>query len=169
MHSRRQCCRRSGEPSGSVYEPCDCLPRRAELDPPAPQRAGSRRRTFVGAATVAAGAVAAGAGIDHALVRHLTAPGPPKPAGTLTLTNGAWQPVVASGELPEGAVHAFTLGSISGFVERTGGRLRAVSGTCTHQGCKLAFAARPARLVCPATAPASPPTAPSPGTGPVSR
>jgi nitrite reductase/ring-hydroxylating ferredoxin subunit len=121
----------------------------AELEPSAPQRAGSRRRAFIGAAAAAAGAAAAGAGIDHALARHPTAPGPPEPAGTLTPANGAWQPVVASDELLEDAVHAFTVGGVSGFVERTGGRLRAVSGICTHQGCKLTFAARPARLVCP--------------------
>src|SRR5215471_17370526 len=39
----------------------------AELDPPAPQRAGGGRRSFIRAATLAAGAAAAGAGIDHAL------------------------------------------------------------------------------------------------------
>jgi cytochrome b6-f complex iron-sulfur subunit len=32
---------------------------------------------------------------------------------------------------------------------RTAITLRAVSGICTHQGCRLAFAARSARLVCP--------------------
>ena len=106
----------------------------------------TRRRTFLRAATVAGGAAVAGAGIDHALSTH-AAPG--VPASALTPDDGAWQTVATSAELPDGAVRPFTAGAITGFVERAGGRLRAVSGICTHQGCRLALAAGPARLVCP--------------------
>jgi hypothetical protein len=35
--------------------------------------------------------------------------------------SGAWQPVVTGADLPEGAVHAITVGGVSGLVERIGG------------------------------------------------
>lgn len=132
----------------------------AELDPPAPRRAMGARRTFLRAATVAGAAAVgagAGAGVDH----MLTAGGAPAAAGaggpggaggtggTLTPDHGTWLTVAASADLPDGTVRAFTFGEVSGFVQRKAGRLRAVSGICTHQGCKLALGARPARLVCP--------------------
>ena len=112
----------------------------AELDPPAPRPAITRRRTFLRAATVAGGAAVAGAGIDHALSTH-AAPG--VPATALTPDDGAWQTVATSAELPDGAVRPFTAGAITGFVERAGGRLRAVSGICTHQGCPAGAGRRP--------------------------
>jgi cytochrome b6-f complex iron-sulfur subunit len=124
----------------------------AELDPPAARRAVGGRRTFLHAATaVGAAAVgaAAGAGVDHVLTSR-TPPGPsPAAAGTLTPSRGTWLTVAAGADLPDGAVRPFTAGSVTGFIERHRGQLRAVSGICTHQGCKLALAARPARLVCP--------------------
>ena len=119
----------------------------AELDPPVPSRVVSRRRMFLRTAGVAAGAAVAGAGIDHVLNGPSATAGPA--AGTLTPQRGVWLTVAASADLPDGAVRPFTAGAITGFVERVGGRPRAVSGICTHQGCRLALAADPARLVCP--------------------
>jgi nitrite reductase/ring-hydroxylating ferredoxin subunit len=124
----------------------------AELDPPPVRRAAGARRTFLRAAAAAGGAaaaVAAGAGIDHAVTSR-TAPEPaPVPAGTLTPSHGIWLTVAHSADLPDGAVRPFTVSAVTGFIERADGQLRAVSGVCTHQGCRLALAARPARLVCP--------------------
>src|SRR6185437_2846768 len=120
----------------------------AELDPPAPPRAVDARRTVLRAAVVA-GATATGAGIDHALTSRATDTGSSAAAGTLTPSQGIWLTVAASTDLPDGTVRGFTAGAVNGFIERAGGRLRAVYGTCTHQGCRLALAARPARLVCP--------------------
>jgi nitrite reductase/ring-hydroxylating ferredoxin subunit len=57
--------------------------------------------------------------------------------------------VAASGELPDGGVRAFDFGSVSGFVARSGGRLRAVSGVCTHLGCRLMLDAPAHQLRCP--------------------
>ncbi len=71
------------------------------------------------------------------------------PADTLTPTRGDWRTVVASDELPEGAVRAFDLGAVVGFVHRTEGIVRAVSGMCTHQGCRLLLDAASTRLDCP--------------------
>jgi nitrite reductase/ring-hydroxylating ferredoxin subunit len=118
----------------------------AELDPPAPGRAVSRRQMVLRTAGVAAGAAAAGAGIDHGLTARVATPAADS---TLTPQTGAWLTVAVSADLPDGAVRPFSTGAISGFLERVDGRARAVSGICTHQGCKLALAGQPARLVCP--------------------
>jgi cytochrome b6-f complex iron-sulfur subunit len=121
----------------------------AELDPPAPRQAARARRAFLRTATVAAGAAVVGAGADRALTAHASGPGSPEAAGTLTPDHGTWQTVAASADLPEGAVRAFSVGVVTGFVERGAGGLRAVSGICTHQGCRLVLEARPVRLACP--------------------
>lgn len=117
----------------------------AELDPPVPARAVSRRKLVLRTAGVAAGAAVAGAAIDHTLL------GPSLTAADSTLTpqHGAWLTVATSADLPDGAVRPFTAGAIAGFLERVNGRARAVSGICTHQGCRLTLGNQPARLVCP--------------------
>lgn len=108
----------------------------------------TRRRVVQGAALAAASA-AVGATVDHAV----TSAGRTAPQGqgdrTLTPTTGEWHTVVASEDLPDGAVRAFDLGSVVGFVQRTGGIVQAVSGTCTHQGCRLSLDAASRRLNCP--------------------
>jgi len=119
---------------------------------PVPGNAGSeqprslgRRRLLVQGAGLAAASAAVGAAVGHALT------GPdevPDGSRTITPTNGVWQTVAATAELPEGAVRAFDLGAVAGFVHRVDGVVRAVSGSCTHQGCRLALdAAR--NLDCP--------------------
>ena len=123
----------------------------AELDPPPLHRAIGVRRTFLRAAT-AAGAVAAaaaGAGVDHLLTSPGGSGSSPAAAGTLIPSHGTWLTVASSADLPEGTVRPFMVNALTGFIERADGQLRAVSGICTHQGCRLAPAARPARLVCP--------------------
>ncbi|MBV8290371.1 MAG: Rieske 2Fe-2S domain-containing protein, partial [Mycobacterium sp.] len=40
-------------------------------------------------------------------------------------------------------------GSVVGFVRRVDGKPEAVSGVCTHQGCRLWFGAPDDRLRCP--------------------
>jgi Rieske Fe-S protein len=117
-----------------------------ELDPPAPGRTVSRRKLVLRTAGVAAGAAVAGAGIDHGLTARIAGPAADS---TLTPQPGAWLTVATSEDLPDGAVRPFSTGPISGFLERVNGRPRAVSGICTHQGCKLNLAGQPARLVCP--------------------
>ena len=122
----------------------------APAEPPT-SRNGTRRR-FVQATSVAAGAAAvAGAGIDHLWARGgdagksaTTAAG-----GTLEPNTGTWVPVASSADLPENGIHGFDVGTVIGFVQRRGGRLRAVSGVCTHQGCRLALDAAVRELKCP--------------------
>jgi nitrite reductase/ring-hydroxylating ferredoxin subunit len=112
---------------------------------PAPTR---RRVVQVASATAAAAAVGAagGAALDHAL----TGPAVPAAGGaTLSPNVGTWHTVAAIADLPDGAVRAFDLGTVNGFVERSDGRLRAVSGVCTHLGCHLALDGPARELTCP--------------------
>jgi len=62
---------------------------------------------------------------------------------------GTWHAVGASADLPKGGALSFDLGSVNGFVHRADAQLEAVSGVCTHQGCKLWLDAPDARLRCP--------------------
>ena len=99
-----------------------------------PLRPVGRRRLLVQGAGLAAASAAAGVAVGHAL----TAPGDAADgSGTITPAAGVWQTVAATAELPEGAVQAFDLGTVAGFVHRVDGAVRAVSGSCTHQGCRL--------------------------------
>ena len=116
---------------------------------PEHKNGSTRRQVIVGTSAAAAAAVAA-VSIDRAVIGH---PGPvPSPdiaAGQLTPNNGSWQKVAASSEVADGRMHPFDLGSVTGFVRRVDGKLEAVSGVCTHQGCRLWFDAPDDRLRCP--------------------
>jgi len=116
--------------------------------PPAAPRMqnATRRQVIVGTSAAAAAAVAA-VSIDRAVTDHPTEA--PAAAGELTPNNGTWQRVAASSEVLDGRMHAFDLGSVSGFVRRVDGKPQAVSGVCTHQGCRLWFDAPDDRLRCP--------------------
>jgi nitrite reductase/ring-hydroxylating ferredoxin subunit len=106
-----------------------------------------RRRNLVAAAGIAAGAAAVGAGVDHVF-----AGGPPPEAQaqqTLNPNSGRWLTVLASADLPEGGTAGFDLQTVAGFVTRSSGALSAVSGVCTHLGCRLALDAAARRLDCP--------------------
>ena len=73
----------------------------------------------------------------------------PPTQGELQPNAGTWRAVGASVDLPEGGALAFDLGSVNGFVHRVDAKLNAVSGVCTHQGCKLWLDAPEQRLRCP--------------------
>ncbi|MEK6441844.1 QcrA and Rieske domain-containing protein [Pseudonocardia sp. T1-2H] len=110
---------------------------------------GRRRMVAQGAAIAAA--AAAGAVVDHTLTAGRKDAGPDtgRAADTLMPTHGDWRTVAASDQVPDGAVRAFDLGTVTGFVQRTDGAVRAVSGSCTHQGCRLQLDATSRRLDCP--------------------
>ncbi|MEZ0349632.1 Rieske (2Fe-2S) protein [Mycobacterium sp. pR1184] len=114
--------------------------------PPAPKQNTTRRQVIVGTSAAAAAAVTA-VSIDRAVTGGITEG--PTVAGQLTPNDGSWQRVAASSDVPDGRMHGFDLGSVSGFVRRVDGKLEAVSGVCTHQGCKLWFDAPDDRLRCP--------------------
>jgi len=109
-----------------------------------------RRRQVVIGGSVAAASAAAGLVIG----RNLLAPdavqqATPPTQGELQPNAGTWRAVGASVDLPEGGALAFDLGSVNGFVHRVDAKLNAVSGVCTHQGCKLWLDAPEQRLRCP--------------------
>jgi cytochrome b6-f complex iron-sulfur subunit len=116
-----------------------------ELGDPAPVRGGNRRR-FIQVSSAAAVAAAAGAGVEYLVTSGAE---PAAQEETLRPENGAWRAVVAAHDLPEGAVLPFDFGAVAGFVQRSGGEVRAVSATCTHLGCRLNLDAPARRLNCP--------------------
>ena len=116
----------------------------------APRPGSTRRQVIVGASAAATAAVAA-VSIDRAVIAGQSAngPAPDSTAGQLAPNEGSWQRVAASTDVPDGVMHAFDLGSVTGFVHRVDGKVEAISGVCTHQGCKLWFDAPDDRLRCP--------------------
>ncbi|TCO53786.1 ubiquinol-cytochrome c reductase iron-sulfur subunit [Actinocrispum wychmicini] len=116
----------------------------AELDgKPKP----NNRRRFVQTTGVAAAAAVIGATVDQVVRRP---PAETRAEETTIVPDiGQWRAVVPAANLPEGVVRPFDFGTVSGFVQRVNGQLQAVSGTCTHLGCKLALDAPAARLNCP--------------------
>ncbi|MFL6112129.1 MAG: Rieske (2Fe-2S) protein [Catenulispora sp.] len=128
--------------------------RQNAAEPPAPLPAGYRargRRRFLAATALTATGVAAGLAGGVAVEGAASGPASPKPdtEADLQATVGTWQTVAAAADLPEGAVREFDLGAVSGFVQRVSGRLQAVSGVCTHQGCRLDLDSSHRRLACP--------------------
>ncbi|WP_406817005.1 Rieske (2Fe-2S) protein [Mycobacterium sp. M23085] len=115
----------------------------------APGRGSTRRQVIVGTSAAATAAVAA-VSVDRALMAGQSGRRAPEvAAGELTPNEGSWQRVAAGSDVPDGAMHAFDLGSVTGFVRRVDGKVQAISGVCTHQGCKLWFDAPDDTLRCP--------------------
>lgn len=113
---------------------------------PARKQNTTRRKVIVGTSAAAAAALAT-VSIDRAVTGRPART--PTATGELTPNSGSWQRVAASSDVPDGRMHSFDLGSVSGFVRRVDGKPRAVSGVCTHQGCRLWFDAPDDRLRCP--------------------
>jgi nitrite reductase/ring-hydroxylating ferredoxin subunit len=122
-------------------------------DDPAPvdhPRWAPRRRQVVIGGSVAAASAAAGVVVGRNLLAPTaTREASPPTQGELEPNAGTWRAVGASVDLPDGGAMAFDLGSVNGFVHRTDAQLEAVSGVCTHQGCKLWLDAPESRLRCP--------------------
>lgn len=100
----------------------------------------------------AAAAAVAAVAVDRAVIGRQPSPEEPAAASAdaaLHPTDGAWQSVAASSDVTESGMTRFERDSLIGFVRRVDGRLEAVSGVCTHQGCKLWFDGSADRLRCP--------------------
>jgi nitrite reductase/ring-hydroxylating ferredoxin subunit len=109
-----------------------------------------RRRQVVIGGSVAAASAAAGLVVGRNLLAPTTTQQATLPTQEELEPNAAtWRAVGASVDLPDGGAMAFDLGSVNGFVHRTDAQLEAVSGVCTHQGCKLWLDAPESRLRCP--------------------
>jgi len=118
-----------------------------KLREPRPRTVPRRTALLSGLGAMAAG-VAAGIGLDHVLTEQPTA-GPAYDQTPLVGPNGHWERVASDADLPEGAVKRFTTGALAGFLIRTNGRVKALSGVCTHMGCLLEYEAATKGLVCP--------------------
>jgi nitrite reductase/ring-hydroxylating ferredoxin subunit len=119
---------------------------------PVPIRLGPTRRRVLWAGSVAAGAAAIGATADHLISFHAEPEEQTEAAGqvpTLEPNVGTWQTVAETSDLDVGGVRRFDLGSVVGFVSRDAAGLRAVSGICTHQGCRLNLDPGNRELDCP--------------------
>lgn len=116
-------------------------------------RLSPRRRFLAAGALTAAGAAAGAAGTVGVVADRLwasgSASGEAAPQTAISPTYGVWRTVVSGAELPEGAVLAFDLGAVTGFLRRVSGRVQAVSGICTHQGCRLDLTDARDTLSCP--------------------
>jgi nitrite reductase/ring-hydroxylating ferredoxin subunit len=106
----------------------------------------NRRQMIVGTSAAATAAVAA-VSVDRLL--GVGKNDEVDAAQDLVPTEGAWQRVASSADVPEGAMQPFDLGAVVGFVRRVDGRAEGISGICTHQGCRLWFDAPDDRLRCP--------------------
>ena len=120
------------------------------IERPAPKKNATRRNVIVGTSAAAAAAVAA-VSIDRALVDGVqVANGPSGGSRELTPSDGRWMRVAGSADVTDdGTMRPFDVGSVIGFVRRVHGKPEALSGVCTHQGCRLWFDAPDDRLRCP--------------------
>ncbi len=110
----------------------------------------TRRQVVIGTGLAAASA-ATGIVVGRNLLAPTRTPSEAAPSAedVLTPNAGTWRAVGASADLPKGGAMAFDLGSVNGFVHRSDNKVEAVSGICTHQGCKLWLDAPDSRLRCP--------------------
>jgi cytochrome b6-f complex iron-sulfur subunit len=111
----------------------------------------TRRRMIGGigaAAATAAAAAVAGAVVDRELLNPGSSPSVPT-AQELVPNEGTWQPVLDAAHLGNGQVARFSTTSNVGFVVNNNGKLSAISGVCTHQGCLLRLNEAAASLDCP--------------------
>jgi cytochrome b6-f complex iron-sulfur subunit len=113
------------------------LPRTSAV--PRPSR---RTVLLTGAAGLAAG-VAAAVGFDRLTKRE------PPPTPQALVTNGAWRPVKAVTDLPDGTPVAFRSGAIEGFLIRNGQDVKGLSAVCTHMGCILNYSKIRDQFECP--------------------
>ena len=95
---------------------------------------------LAGGAGIAAGATSARVDFDG----HSRADSP-----SMQPSDGSWQVVAAGADVPAGVMHPFDVGSVVGFVRRVNGQPEAISGVCTHQGCRLWFDHPLDQLRCP--------------------
>ena len=109
------------------------------------------RRTLLGTLGTAAAALVVGAGVGEMLAKQGQRPAAPGTATTTVLMpdNGAWRPVASVTQLPAGHAITVSTGAIDAVIVNDGGAISAVSGICTHLGCKLQPDDAGRKLDCP--------------------
>ena len=107
------------------------------------------RRTWLRTLGTAAAAVVVGVALDEVVTRQST-PGSGAGGPTILMPdNGTWRPVAAVTQLPAGHAMPVSTGSVDAVVVNDAGKISAVSGICTHLGCKLQPDDANRKLSCP--------------------
>jgi cytochrome b6-f complex iron-sulfur subunit len=113
--------------------------------------AGDRRlsrRAWLQTAGAAAAALVVGVALDE-VVKQRQESGAGGPASTLLPENGAWRPVAAVSQIPPGHAMTVSTASLDAVIINDGESISAVSGVCTHLGCKLQPDDANRKLDCP--------------------
>ena len=106
------------------------------------------RRAWLRTAGAAAAAVVIGVGLDE-VVRNRPESGGGGSTATLLPDNGTWRPVAAVTQIPAGHAVQVSTASLDAVIINDGGSITAVSGVCTHLGCKLQPDDANRKLNCP--------------------
>ena len=112
------------------------------------------RRDWLRTAGTAAAAVVVGVALDKVVTNQEQSAGPGGPGttpGTATLLpdGGSWRPVAALSALPVGHALPVSTAAVDAVLINDGGNISAVSGICTHLGCKLQPDDANRKLNCP--------------------
>jgi cytochrome b6-f complex iron-sulfur subunit len=95
------------------------------------------RRVWLRTLGAAAAAVVTGVVIDQVVGGSGVQVGGTTSAPVLMPDGGQWRPVAALSDLPEGHAQAVSSGAIEAVIVNDRGNIHAVSGICTHLGCRL--------------------------------
>ena len=106
------------------------------------------RRAWLRTAGAAAAAVVVGVGLDE-LVNSRRESGGAGGAPTLLPDSGTWRPVAAVTDVPSGHAMTVSTATLDAVIINDGGTITAMSGVCTHLGCKLQPDDANQKLNCP--------------------
>ena len=109
------------------------------------------RRVLLRTFGTAAAAMVIGVGLDEVATRQGKAPAGSGGGGSAVLMpdSGAWRPVASVTQLPAGHAMTVSTGAVDAVIVNDGGAISAVSGICTHLGCKLQPDDAGRKLDCP--------------------
>ena len=107
------------------------------------------RRAWLRTVGAAAAAVVTGVVIDQVVGGSGVPLGATPGAPVLMPDMGQWRPVAALSDLPEGHARAVSAGAVDAVIVNDGGNIHAVSGICTHLGCRLEPDDSVRKLNCP--------------------
>jgi cytochrome b6-f complex iron-sulfur subunit len=108
----------------------------------------STRRTWLRTLGTAAAAVVVGVALDE-VATHVSSEGQGGAATVLMPDNGSWRPVASVTQLPSGHAMPVSTGAVDAVIVNDGGKISAVSGICTHLGCRLQPDDTNRKLNCP--------------------
>jgi Rieske Fe-S protein len=109
------------------------------------------RRVLLRTFGTAAAAMVIGVGLDEVVTRQGKSPGDGAGGQQAVLMpeSGAWRPVASVTQLPAGHAMTVSTGAVDAVIVNDSGAISAVSGICTHLGCKLQPDDAGRKLDCP--------------------